>query len=109
MKFIIHFVFIWTFASVSFAQPTAKEMPKGYEQEKIGIPKGKIDTVQYDSKTVEICAKHWFTHRLVSTKRKNIPCFICCMVLVAMKKNGSKVQALKIFWTISMPRVKYNP
>ena len=35
---------------VLFAQKI--EMPKGYEQEKIGIAKGKIDTVLYDSKTV---------------------------------------------------------
>ncbi|MEI7585840.1 alpha/beta hydrolase-fold protein [Runella sp.] len=37
---------------IAFAQKMEKEMPKGYEQEKVGIAKGKIDTVQYDSKTV---------------------------------------------------------
>lgn len=37
---------------MAFAQKMEKEMPKGYEQEKMGIPKGKIDTVKYDSKTV---------------------------------------------------------
>ncbi|OYU93979.1 MAG: esterase [Bacteroidetes bacterium B1(2017)] len=37
---------------MSLAQKMEKEMPKGYEQEKMGIAKGKIDTVLYDSKTV---------------------------------------------------------
>lgn len=37
---------------MSLAQKKEKEMPKGYEQEKMGIAKGKIDTVLYDSKTV---------------------------------------------------------
>ena len=37
---------------VLFAQNKEKEMPKGYEQAREGIPKGKIDTVLYESKTV---------------------------------------------------------
>jgi hypothetical protein len=28
---------------IAFAQKMEKEMPKGYEQEKVGIAKGKID------------------------------------------------------------------
>lgn len=34
------------------AQPTEKEMPKGFEQVRVGIPFGKIDTIQYESETV---------------------------------------------------------
>ena len=45
-------VFLLLCSCMAFAQKMEKEMPKGYEQEKMGIGKGKIDTVQYDSKTV---------------------------------------------------------
>ncbi|WP_041344140.1 alpha/beta hydrolase-fold protein [Runella slithyformis] len=45
-------VFLLLGSCMALAQKMEKEMPKGYEQEKMGIPKGKIDTVQYDSKTV---------------------------------------------------------
>ncbi|WP_409033853.1 alpha/beta hydrolase-fold protein [Runella sp. CRIBMP] len=45
-------VFLLLCSFIGFAQKMEKEMPKGYEQEKMGIPKGKIDTVLYDSKTV---------------------------------------------------------
>jgi len=49
-NFILAFLILCSF--ISFAQKMEKEMPKGYEQEKMGIAKGKIDTVQYESKTV---------------------------------------------------------
>ena len=49
-NFILAFLILCSF--ISFAQKMEKEMPKGYEQEKMGITKGKIDTVLYESKTV---------------------------------------------------------
>lgn len=45
---ITFFLFFICFYSIA----QQMEMPKGYEQEKPGIAKGKIDTVLYDSKTV---------------------------------------------------------
>lgn len=39
-------------APVSQAQEILKEMPKGYDTAQAGVAAGKIDTVQYDSKTV---------------------------------------------------------
>ncbi|WP_127124560.1 alpha/beta hydrolase-fold protein [Pseudoflavitalea rhizosphaerae] len=36
----------------SFAQPSVKEAPAGFDIERSGIPHGKIDTVSYRSKTV---------------------------------------------------------
>ena len=47
---ILTFLILCSF--MSLAQKMEKEMPKGYEQEKMGIAKGKIDTILYDSKTV---------------------------------------------------------
>jgi len=40
------------FTSSAYAQPTDKEMPKGFDQVRPGIPTGKLDSVQYVSKTV---------------------------------------------------------
>ena len=48
----IIFLFILMCINTTFAQKTEKEMPKGYEQTRVGIAKGRIDTVLYDSKTV---------------------------------------------------------
>lgn len=36
----------------AFSQPREKEAPKGFDQVRAGIPTGKIDTIQYPSKTV---------------------------------------------------------
>lgn len=36
----------------SFAQPAVKEAPAGFDVERSGIPHGKIDTINYSSKTV---------------------------------------------------------
>lgn len=53
MQRILFLTLISTLFSIEiFAQHTEKEMPKGYEQVRSGIAYGKIDTVQYDSKTV---------------------------------------------------------
>lgn len=51
MKSLI-FVILILCSFMTFAQEMEKEMPKGYEQAREGIAKGKMDTVQYDSKTV---------------------------------------------------------
>ena len=48
----IIFLIILMCINTTFAQKTEKEMPKGYEQTRVGIAKGRIDTVLYDSKTV---------------------------------------------------------
>lgn len=36
----------------SFAQTIEKEAPKGFDKERAGIAKGKLDSIQYESKTV---------------------------------------------------------
>ncbi|GAB3554895.1 alpha/beta hydrolase-fold protein [Spirosoma fluminis] len=43
---------IGIFCSNSYAQPADKEAPKGFDQVRTGIATGKLDSVQYDSKTV---------------------------------------------------------
>ncbi|GAB3509341.1 hypothetical protein GCM10027341_46250 [Spirosoma knui] len=40
------------FCGSSYAQPADKEAPKGFDQVRTGIATGKLDSVQYDSKTV---------------------------------------------------------
>ncbi|CAH0997728.1 hypothetical protein EMA8858_03862 [Emticicia aquatica] len=45
-------VFLVLCSFMTFAQKMEKEMPKGYENARNDIAKGKIDTVLYDSKTV---------------------------------------------------------
>lgn len=51
-KILLLFAILFLCGNIIFAQKMEKEMPKGYEQEKMGIAKGKIDTVLYESKTV---------------------------------------------------------
>lgn len=48
-------------------------MPKGYEQEKLGIAKDKIDTVLYDSKTVGNKRKTLVYSPLNFDKKKKYP------------------------------------
>jgi enterochelin esterase-like enzyme len=53
MKQLISIVVcLMTLAFVSQAQEILKEMPKGYDAAQAGAPVGKIDTVQYQSRTV---------------------------------------------------------
>jgi enterochelin esterase-like enzyme len=68
-------VFLLLCSSMAFAQKMEKEMPKGYEQEKMGIPKGKIDTVQYDSKTVGAMRKTLVYTPPGFDKKKKYPVF----------------------------------
>ncbi len=70
---IIVFLLLGSF--IGFAQKMEKEMPKGYEQEKMGIPKGKIDTVQYDSKTVGTMRKTLVYTPPGFDKKKKYPVF----------------------------------
>ncbi len=51
MKKIVFIVLLFV-ANLSMAQQFNEEMPKGYEEERTGIVKGKVDTLLYDSKTV---------------------------------------------------------
>ncbi|MCE7063880.1 alpha/beta hydrolase-fold protein [Dyadobacter sp. CY326] len=53
MKQILSIVMCLMLAgSVSYAQEILKEMPKGYDTVQPGVATGKIDSIQYDSKTV---------------------------------------------------------
>ncbi len=45
-------VFLLACNLMAFAQKMEKEMPKGYEQSKIGNVTGKLDSMKYESKTV---------------------------------------------------------
>lgn len=58
-----------------FAQNMEKEMPKGYENAKSGIAKGKIDTVLYESKTVGSTRKTLVYTPPNYDKKKKYPVF----------------------------------
>lgn len=60
---------------ITQAQITEKEMPKGYENAKNGIAKGKIDTVQYESKTVGSTRKTLVYTPPNYDKKKKYPVF----------------------------------
>lgn len=61
--------------NISFAQNMEKEMPKGYENARNGIAKGKIDTVQYESKTVGSTRKTLIYTPPNYDKKKKYPVF----------------------------------
>jgi enterochelin esterase-like enzyme len=61
--------------AISKAQSTKKEMPKGYENTQNGIEKGKIDTVQYESKTVGSTRKTLVYTPPNYDKKKKYPVF----------------------------------
>lgn len=51
-KFSTLLIFLLMLGLSSSAQEISKEMPKGFDEERLDIPKGKIDTISYSSKTV---------------------------------------------------------
>ncbi|WP_337042265.1 alpha/beta hydrolase-fold protein [Emticicia sp. 17c] len=57
MKKIVSLFGILGIAIASFAQTIEKEAPKGFDKERSGIAKGKLDSIQYESKTVGVTRK----------------------------------------------------
>ncbi len=51
-KFSTLLIFLLMLGLSSSAQEISKEMPQGFDEERLDIPKGKIDTISYSSKTV---------------------------------------------------------
>lgn len=52
MKKILLIIGVLGIMISSFAQNIEKEAPKGFDKERAGIAKGKLDTIKYESKTV---------------------------------------------------------
>ena len=52
MKKILSIIGVLGIMISSFAQNIEKEAPKGFDKERAGIAKGKLDTIKYESKTV---------------------------------------------------------
>jgi len=52
MKKILSLIGVVGIMISSFAQNFEKEAPKGFDKERTGIAKGKLDTIKYESKTV---------------------------------------------------------
>jgi hypothetical protein len=77
------------------AQQIAPEAPKGFDVLQSTIAHGKIDTIVYESKTVGTSRKALVYTPLVSIKKRNTLCYICCMVSEAMKRSGLMAVNLK--------------
>jgi enterochelin esterase-like enzyme len=58
---------------LTFSQPTVKEAPTGFDQVRSGIAKGKIDPIQYESKTVGNTRKALIYMPPGYSKRKKYP------------------------------------
>lgn len=58
---------------LTFSQPSDKEAPTGFDQVRSGIPMGKIDTIQYESKTVGTTRKALIYTPPGYSKRKKYP------------------------------------
>lgn len=52
MKKVLSIIGVLGIMISSFAQNIEKEAPKGFDKERAGIAKGKLDTIKYESKTV---------------------------------------------------------
>ena len=83
--------------TVTFAQKIEREMPKGYEQAREGIAKGKIDTLLYDSKMVGNKRKTLVYTPPNFDKKKKYPVFYLLHGIGGDHLNGSKEQTHKIF------------
>jgi enterochelin esterase-like enzyme len=60
---------------LTISQPSEKEAPKGFDQVRSGIPTGKIDTIQYESKTVGTTRKALIYTPPGYQKKKKYPVF----------------------------------
>jgi enterochelin esterase-like enzyme len=74
-KLTLLFAILILCGNLIFAQNMEKEMPKGYENARNGIAKGKIDTVQYESKTVGSTRKTLVYTPPNYDKKKKYPVF----------------------------------
>ncbi|MGC3959966.1 MAG: hypothetical protein QM813_19180 [Verrucomicrobiota bacterium] len=70
-------------------KPAFAEPPADIVANRESVAHGKLEMVEYDSKTVAPNARCRFIRRRGIPARRSIPCCICCMALAEMKRNGS--------------------
>lgn len=87
-KIILSFLVMLTLSAFALAQSSITPAPAGFDMARSGIALGKIDTIVYKSKTVGVTRKSLIYTPPGYSSQKNIRFFICCMELVATKKNG---------------------
>ncbi|MFN7118019.1 MAG: alpha/beta hydrolase-fold protein [Saprospiraceae bacterium] len=81
----------------TYAQPSEKEMPKGFDQVRVGIPFGKIDTIKYESKTVGTTRKALIYTPPGYNKKTKYPVFYLLHGIGGDEKewlNGANPQAI---------------
>ncbi|MDC8103516.1 hypothetical protein MTQ00_03095 [Chryseobacterium sp. B21-037] len=86
------------------AQTFDQQAPQGFDVENAAVSHGKIDTIQYQSKTVGTTRRALIYTPPGFKKMKNILFFIFFTELAGMKKNGSIRENPILFWTICMHR-----
>ncbi|QHT71695.1 esterase [Rhodocytophaga rosea] len=74
-KILLLLMAVLASSHLTFSQPSDKEMPKGFDQVRSGIPTGKIDTIQYESKTVGTTRKALIYTPPGYQKKKKYPVF----------------------------------
>lgn len=72
----------------SYSQNTNRHAPQGFDVLRTDVPKGKIDTIIYHSKTVGTHRKALIYTSPGYSKIRNTPFSTFYMVLEATKKNG---------------------
>lgn len=75
-------------ALLALSQPALKHSPAGFDTYRAGIAHGKLDTVTYNSKTVDSKRRAVVYLPPGYTAKKHILFCTCCMVLAAMNLNG---------------------
>ena len=86
--FTILLVCMLAYSLGTWAQSPIPHSQAGFDIEKAGIAKGKVDTVSYDSKTVGVKRKALVYTPPGFSRRQNILFFTCCTVSAATNWNG---------------------
>jgi enterochelin esterase-like enzyme len=89
-KQLLSVVLALLFGTAVYAQPTDKEMPKGFDVARTDIAHGRIDSVQYASKTVGTNRKALVYTPPGFSKKKKYPVLYLLHGIGATRKSGSK-------------------
>ena len=89
-------------------KPAFPAPPDGFDKAREGIAHGKVEIVEYDSKSVGTKRKANGRHRAIPPT-KNIPCSTCCTALAATRTNGPVAGTRRSFWTTFSLTKKRSP
>jgi len=84
-------------------KPAVPPAPEGFDKPREGIAHGKIELVEYDSKSVGNKRKTLVYTPPEYSAGKKFQCYTCCTALAATNANGNEAVIHRTFWTISSP------